>query len=159
MRKNWLLATGVGVLAAAALLVVGIGAYNAGRDDGRTVEVVTSAGEPGRTLVVPVDAWRGGYGGWRGGPGFLLVPLIILGVVLLVGARRRGGWAGPGRYRGAGPYVPCRPDDDPALEDWHRRAHAGVPVDPAVPPSTVPPSTQPTEPGRSDPSSGPTPGP
>ncbi len=146
MKRNWLLGVGVGVLVTAALLAVGIGAFNAGQAHQRTVEVVTSGGEPGNgTLVVPVDSWRGGYGGWHGGPWFLLFPLIVVGVILLVSSGRRRGWGGPGPYRraGYGPYGPCGPDDDAALADWHRRAHAepsptATPSTPAPPPPPGP---------------------
>ena len=100
----------VGVLVAASLLLVGVGAYNAGQRNAETVEVVTAGETAGRALVVPVDTWRGG---WHWGPGFLVFPLIVIGLVLLFSARRRGGWCPPWRY-----------GDDEALREWHRRAHA-----------------------------------
>jgi hypothetical protein len=106
---------GVSVLVAASLLVVGIAAFNAGQRHREVVEVV-SAGEPaGQAVLVPVGAWRGG---WHGGPGFVVFPLVVIGLILLFSARRRGGWGGPGRWSGYGP------DDDRQLQDWHRRAHA-----------------------------------
>lgn len=120
MTRNWMIGLGVSVLVAASLLAVGIGAFNAGQRDAETVQVVT-AGETvgdmaGRTMVVPVESWRGG---WHGGPGFgfVLFPLIVIGLVLLFASRRRGGWCGPG---------PRSADDD--LREWHRRAHADDPL-------------------------------
>ena len=37
MRRNWMIGIGVSILVAAALLVVGIGAFNAGQRHGDTV--------------------------------------------------------------------------------------------------------------------------
>lgn len=123
MRRNWMIGVAVGVLVAASLLVVGIGAYNAGQRHGETVEVVSGTETAGRTLVVPVDGWRDG---WHGGPGpgFLVFPLVVIGLVLLFSARRRGGWGGPWRY-----------GNDEAMREWHRRAHADDQVAPPGPTS------------------------
>ena len=118
MKRNWMIGVAVGVLVAASLLIVGIGAYNAGQRNAETVEVVTATESAGRTVLVPVDGWRGGWhGGW--GPGFLVFPLIVIGLVLLFSARRRSGWGPPWRY------------GDEGMCEWHRRAHA----DDQAPPS------------------------
>ena len=122
MRRNWMIGIGVSILVTAALLVVGIGAFNAGQRNGDAVRVLTTGEPAGPTLVVPVDTWRSG---WHGGPGFLVFPLILIGLILLFAARRRSAWGwggpcGPGPGRGRGWYA----DDDRELQDWHRRAHA-----------------------------------
>ena len=87
MRRNWMIGIGVSILVAASLLVVGIGAFNAGQRHGDTVRVLATGESTGQTLVVPVDTWRGGWHG--GGPGFLVFPLIVIGLILLFSARRR----------------------------------------------------------------------
>ena len=62
-------------------------------------EVVGNGEGAGRTVLVPADGY-GWHGGWHGpGPGFLLFPLIVIGLFLLF-ASRRGGWRGPHRYHG-----------------------------------------------------------
>ena len=122
MKRNWMIGAAVSLLVAASLLAVGIGAYRAGQRHGGTVEVLTTGESAGRTLVVPVETWRGG---WHGGPGFLLFPLIVIGLILLFSSRRRGGWsAGCGAGRGRG----WSTDDEHELQDWHRRAHADAPA-------------------------------
>jgi hypothetical protein len=129
-RRVW---TGVvaGVLAAAVLLTVGIGAYQAGRDD----EVVTRTVDGGEVVRV-VDHGRDFF------PGFFLFPLlIILLVVLLVRGGRRhwyrpygpGGVGGPGGpgwgpgYWGGGPgrgaWGSAGCDPDAGMREWHRRMH------------------------------------
>jgi hypothetical protein len=100
----------VGLLAALALLTIGVGAYNAGERHSEPVATVV----PGATgeVVRVVD-----YGHWRGGPPFgFLFPLLIIGlVVLLVAGRRRAHWGGHCGGREA------------MLADWHRRAHSEGP--------------------------------
>lgn len=131
MNRVW---TGVaaGVLAAAVLLGVGIGAYNAGQNDDDNVRVVTEQvgeGSDGDVVRV-VERDRD----WHGpGFGFFLIPLfVILGIVLLTraGHHRHRYWGGPGwghgygpgyAYRGPGPCGPGDPDN-PARA-WHRRMH------------------------------------
>jgi hypothetical protein len=93
----------------AALLIVGTGVYRAGQRSDRTVEVVGEGS--GRTVLVQADGWDGP------GPGFLLFPLIVIGLFLLF-ASRRGRWRGP---RGYG-------DDD--MREWHRRQHGDEPATP-----------------------------
>jgi hypothetical protein len=115
MNKKVLAGIAAGVLTTAALLAVGIGAYRAGERSDRTVEVVGEVVANGegtsRTVLVPADGW---HGGWHGpGFGFLVFPLIVVGLGLLF-ASRRGGWRGPS-YR----------DRDEELSAWHRRQHAG----------------------------------
>ena len=132
-RRVW---TGVaaGVLAAAVLLTVGVGAYQAGRDD----EVVTRTveGVDGGEVVRVVDHGRDFF------PGFILFPLLIIAVIVLLarGGRRHWGrpygpgygpggpgwgpgagyWGGPGR----GPWGPggCG-DPEAGMREWHRRMH------------------------------------
>jgi hypothetical protein len=150
-RRVW---TGVvaGVLAAAVLLTVGIGAYQAGRDD----EVVTRTVDGGEVVRV-VDHGRDFF------PGFFLFPLlIILLVVLLVRAGRRswyrpygpGGPGGPGwgpSYWGGGPG---RWDPEAGMREWHRRMHEEERTDEgrADEPSDAAPVDTPVD-------AGPTPGP
>ena len=115
-RRMW---TGllVGLLAAMALVGVGVGAYHAGEN--HNVPVATVA--PGEAVRV-VD-----YGHWRGGPPFgFLFPLLIIGlVVLLVAGRRRAFWGGHGPYGpwGPGGWGPGPGGREALLADWHRRAH------------------------------------
>lgn len=166
-RRIW---TGVvaGALAAAVLLTVGIGAYNAGQDDQAVTRVVTDTdGEVIR--VVGDHGWRGGPG-----PGFFLFPLLLILLVVFV-ARRAGGWGG-GRWRGpwgygpAGPYGygphahgrygpegaeapggPCGPGDvgpEATFDEWHRRSHEresvrGSAETAAEAPGSAPPDPEP----------------
>ena len=120
MNKKILAGIAAGLLTTATLLAVGIGAYRAGERSDRTVEVVGEVvtGEGTSTVLVPVSGWHGG--GWHGpGPGFLIFPLIVLGLILLF-ASRRSGWRGPYRYG----------DDD--LREWHRRQHGDEPAPPTT---------------------------
>jgi hypothetical protein len=120
-RRVW---TGVaaGVVAAAVLLMVGIGGYRAGQED----EVVTRTLSDGEVVRV-VDGGRDFF------PGFFLFPLLVIAVVLLATRARRGGWHRPyGPYGSYGPWGdggpwggrgpgPCGPDA--AMREWHRRMH------------------------------------
>jgi hypothetical protein len=113
MNKKVMAGIAAGLLTVAALLTVGVVAYNAGERSDRTVEVVGEVVANGegtqRTVLVPADGhW---HGGWHGpGFGFLIFPLIVIGLVLFF-ASRRGGWRGPLRY------------SDDELRAWHRRQH------------------------------------
>jgi hypothetical protein len=117
----------VGLLAAMALVVVGVGAFHAG--ERHTEPVATIA--PGATGVVgaPGETVRViGYDHWRGGPPFgFLFPLLIIGlIVLLVTGRRRAYWGrpyGPGGYGPGGWGGPGGGGREAMLADWHRRAH------------------------------------
>jgi hypothetical protein len=125
MNKKILAGIAAGLLAVAALLTVGIVAYNAGERSDRQVEVVgevVANGESAtRTVLVTADGW---HGGWRGpGFGFLIFPLIVLGLVLFF-ASRRGGWRGPRYYDGY---------SDDELRAWHRRQHGDEVSGPATP--------------------------
>jgi hypothetical protein len=135
MNRNWLIGIGAGVLVAAALILVGAGAYRAGERNATDVEVVGEVVREGesvaRTIVIDGDGWHRGPGFF---PGFFVFPLIVLGIVLLVSARRRA-WNGPRRY-----YT----DDE--LADWHRRAHGEAPTPPApTPPAPTPPAPTPND--------------
>jgi len=112
MDRKWLIGIGVGLLAAASLVAVGAGAYELGQRDDDRVLVTSSETIDGR-IIVDND-------GWRHGPGGLVFPLLIAGVIFLViSSRRRRGYCGPGpgwdrqddgHYRhgwhGPGPYGP-----------------------------------------------------
>jgi hypothetical protein len=127
MNRKILAGIAAGLLTTAVLVSVGVGAYRAGERSDRTVEVVgevvTNGEGTTRTVVVPA----GGYGWNDGGrgPGFLIFPLIVIGLVLLF-ASRRGGWHGPYRYhRGDHGY-----HDDHELHEWHRHQHGDEPAPP-----------------------------
>ncbi|MDQ3738329.1 MAG: hypothetical protein M3337_04085 [Actinomycetota bacterium] len=117
MNKKVLTGIAAGLLTTAAFLIVGIGAYRAGQRSDRTVEVVgelaTNGEGSGGTLLVQTDSWHGP------GPGFLLFPLIVIGVLVLFASRRRG-WHGPHRY------------GDEELHQWHRRQHGDEPATPTT---------------------------
>jgi hypothetical protein len=142
-RRVW---TGVvaGVLAAALLLTVGIGAYRAGQDDDAVTRVVSDG--DGEVVRVVRDH------DWGPGPGFFLFPLLIILVIFLL-ARRSwgwgGGWRGPYSYGPPGrAYGPCGAGGpEESFEDWHRRQHeerepserSGPPGEPERTERTTPP--------------------
>lgn len=104
-RRMW---TGVvaGVLAAAVVASVALGAYRAGQRS----EVVTRTVTDGTEVVRVIDGHGWGYGP---GPGFFLFPLLaILVVFLLVRGGRRWGGGPDGGW--------CRAE---TFEERHRRAH------------------------------------
>jgi hypothetical protein len=143
-RRVW---TGVvaGVLAAAVLLTVGIGAYRAGQDD----EIVTRTVN-GDEVVRVVDHGRDFF------PGFFLFPLLIIALVVLLarGGRRHWGrpygpggpgW-GPGYWSGGpgrGPWGAGGCDPEAGMREWHRRMHEGEPTGEgrADEPADAPPRT------------------
>lgn len=148
-RRIW---TGViaGVLAASVLLAVGIGAYEAGRDD---AAVTRLAGD--RVVEVVGHHWHGP------GFGFFLFPLFAILLVALIARaafgrgrwyRNYGGW-GPAGPHGDGPPGPYGPDPEDRFDEWHRRSHergvsspgAGAP-EPATSPADDPQDVAP--PGR-----------
>lgn len=158
-RRIW---TGVvaGVLAAAVLLTVGIGAYRAGQDD-EVVTRVVSDGEPGGEVVRVI----GDHRDFGPGPFFFLIPLLVIVLVVLLARRASGhrwghGWGhgGPGWHRPYGPGPGYGPGDRSAwFDEWHRRAHeederrqAPAPAAPAAPSAPAP---GPDEPPASPPSS------
>ncbi|MFV0307793.1 MAG: hypothetical protein ACK5OX_08620 [Desertimonas sp.] len=120
-----------GILTTAALAAVGLGAYRAGQRDDTTIEVVRGSVDEGGARTVVVDGmWRDGWHGThRGGPGFVLVALLVIGVIALV-ASRRGRRCEPWSGR------PWMAEDH--LDRWHRRAHGG---DPALSTTTAGPTT------------------
>src|SRR3712207_8533620 len=88
MRRGWAIA--VAVVAVLTLVGVGIGAYNAGLDEG-----IRRGAEAGEVVEVV------GRHGWHGGGfffpfGFLLFPLFLFGLFWLIGGAvrrgRGGGW-------------------------------------------------------------------
>ena len=156
MNRVW---TGVvaGVLAAALLLSVGVGAYRAGQDDDVATRVVQETSD-GQVVRVIEDGGR-----WGGhGPGFLFPLVVILILVLVVSRGRHHRWHGgyghgghggygygPGRGPGPGFRGRCGPGGGPDeyLDDWHRQAHgdesAGTPT--TTPVTTPSPSGPPDE--------------
>lgn len=128
MNRTWLARIGVALLVTAALVAVAGIAYRIGDKDGLDGvgrEIVV--GDDG-TRTVAVDGFRDG---WHGGPGFgfLLFPLVVVGLILLFRSRRPHWGTGPRR--------------EEELRDWHRRQHvADVPV-PAG--SVTPPAPTPSE--------------
>jgi hypothetical protein len=129
MNRRLLAGVLAGVAAATVVLAVGIGSYRAGQED----EVVARTVPDGEVVRVVDDRDRDFF------PGFILVPLLVVGLVVLATRGRRGpGWARPygpggpgGPYGygrpgfGPGPWGPAGCDPDAALHEWHRRAHEG----------------------------------
>ena len=129
-NKIWV-GIAAGLLTTAVLAMVGIGAYRAGQRSDPTIEVVGQvAGEGDVARTVVVDGWRNG---WHGpGPGFFLIPIVIIGLVLLFAGRRGGGprraGTGPAGIASAssrtGTAGPTRPT--PRRPPRPRRAEAGA---------------------------------
>jgi hypothetical protein len=111
-RRVW---TGVlaGLLAASVLLAMAGAAYRAGQHH----EVVSrTVGDGGVVRVVDGAGWGHGPG-----PGFFLLPLLgITLLVVLVWGRRGGRYGWHGQY--GPPWAHGGPES--AFEDWHRRAHS-----------------------------------
>jgi hypothetical protein len=144
MNRVW---TGVvaGVLAAALLLSVGVGAYRAGQDDDVAARVVRETSD-GQVVRVIEDGGR-----WAGhGPGFLF-PLVIIVILVLVFSRgHRHRWhGGYGHGYGPGPGYPrgrWGPGGGPDeyLDEWHRQAHWDEPAGTPTAPTPTAPTTTPT---------------
>ena len=120
MNRRLLAGVLAGVAAATVVLAVGIGSYRAGQED----EVVARTVPDGEVVRVVDHGDRDFF------PGFILVPLFVVGLVVLATRGRRGpGWGGPYGYGrpgfGRGPSGPAGCDPDAALHEWHRRAHEG----------------------------------
>lgn len=130
MSRNWLIGLGIGLLATAALVTVGVTAYELGERETEHVIVSGTETAAGRVIVE--------HDGWRGGPGFLILPLLILGAVFLLSSRRRHGWCGPG-YRDEW-YRDGRDRDDASRSEryeWERRPdRPGDAPPPATPPES-----------------------
>ena len=125
MDGNRKVLTGVlaGVLAAGVLLSVAAGAYRVGQS-GEAVTRVAGGGEGEVIRVIDNDR--------HGGPGFFLLPLLGIGLVVLLVSRGRrggygGGWCGPGPGAGWGPEsgMPESRFPESRWNDWHQRAHEG----------------------------------
>jgi hypothetical protein len=136
MSRNWFIGIGAALLSLAALVGVGVTAYELGQDD--TEHIVVSGTETAGRVIVEHDGWR------HGGPGFLIIPLLIIGAIFLLASRRRHGWCGPG-YRGPGPWYDGRHDDlydgrHESRYDWERVRQPERPSDapPPAPPAAAP---------------------
>jgi len=140
-RRLW---TGllVGVIAALALVAVGVGAFHAGETHSVVTTVAPVAGAPGETVRV---VGYGHWGPWGGPPfGFLFLLLFVGLIIVLLAGRRRAYWGrpwGPAGWGSGGPGGggwaggPCAPAArDAALADWHQQAHAGPPEPPPAAP-------------------------
>jgi hypothetical protein len=141
MSRNWLIGVGVGLLATAALVTVGVTAYELGERETEQI-VVTGTESVGGRIIVDNDGWRHGPG-----PGFLILPLVIVGAIFLLSSRRRHGWCGPGYRRGPWDDQRYRDERDrderyrSERDDWERRPDRPVeapaaPSGPATPPES-----------------------
>ncbi len=118
MSKRAVLAgIGAGLVTVALLAGVGRAAYEAGRDD--RVVITNDGGEPTTAdRVVVVDRDRHGPG-----PGFVLVPLVVIGGFGLLMATRHRGHHHHHGHGGWGPGGAPWASREQFLEDWHSRAH------------------------------------
>jgi hypothetical protein len=125
MRRGWAIALAA-ILAVGLLVAVGVGAYHAGVDAG-----VTRGADAGHVVEVVGGPAYGWHGGFFFPFGFLFLPLLIIGGILLVrvavgGPRWGRGWGygpgyGPGGGRGPWSEEGARFED--RFVDWHRRQH------------------------------------
>ena len=117
------------VIGALLAVLVAIGAYNLGLAHG-----VAQQAAQGAAGVAP------GYGHYpghhHGGFGWLFFPLVFFGWFFIL---RMLCWGG--RHRGGHGHHCDRDGVPPAFEEWHRRAHAKDPVDPAAPAPATPSGT------------------
>jgi len=115
-RRVWT-AVLVGVIAAIALVAVGVGAFHAGESHSVVTTVAPVAGAPGETVRV---VGYGHWGPWGGPPFGFLFPLLFIGLIVVLVAGRRRAYrrrpspgpdprGGPSR-RGGGP-PPARRSD------------------------------------------------
>ena len=120
MRRGWVIAATI--LVVLAVVGIGIGAYNAGIDEG-----IRRGAEAGQ--VVEVVGSGHGFIPF----GFFLFPLFVMGTILLVGKAfrgPRGHWGhghGSGSGPGSGPWSEeGRTRFEDRARDWHRRQHEEV---------------------------------
>jgi hypothetical protein len=131
MRRSMVI--GAAILAALAVVAVGVAAFNAGVDQGVSQELARG----GNTEVVRVVGHGWGYGRGFGFPfGLILFPLFLVGIVLLIrGAFWRGRWGGGPRWWGPGGYGAGGPGGygpswggPQAFDEYHRRLHEQPPA-------------------------------
>lgn len=106
------------VIPVLAGIAIGVGAYNAGVDEGirRGVESVESGAQ-----VVEVVGHPGGYGFF---PGLFLFPLLLLfGGLLLVKALLPPRWYGPGHGPWGRGHDEHRARFEARAREWHRHEH------------------------------------
>jgi hypothetical protein len=125
MRRSF--AIGLMLVAIAAGVLIGVGAYHAGYTHG--VDQVAAAGGRVVRAVGPGYGPRDGFFPF----GFLLFPLFIIGIILLFRGLAWRHWGGWDHHHGSG-YGPGRRE---AFEDWHRRQHdqVGTGPNPSTPSS------------------------
>ena len=111
MRRGF--GIGVMILVILAGVAIGVGAYNAGLEEG-IARGLTDAGEGSQVVRVVGDGFRGGF------PlGLIFFPLFLFAIFgLFRGAFWRGRWERPGPGHGHGPW-------ENEAKDWHRRQHEG----------------------------------
>jgi hypothetical protein len=122
----------IAVLAIAAAVAIGLGAYNAGvaqgiAESGRVVAAAPPAGTP-YVYVWPRHYWGFGFGFF---PLFFLLFFFFAMRALFWRRSWRGGWGGGwgcGYGYGPGPYN---------LDEWHRRAHEQPGSSQSTPPTTA----------------------
>jgi hypothetical protein len=130
---------GTVLLAILAAVGIGVAVYNAGVDQG----VAEGLRQSGQAVRVIGPRFGHGYGYGFFPFGFILFPLLVIGIILLVrGAFWRGRWGGPGPY-GPGGYGwgapgPWGQYGPPRFEEWHRRQH-DEPGEPPRDPTGEPP--------------------
>jgi hypothetical protein len=117
MRRTF--GIGLALVAIAAGVIIGVGAYHAGYTHG----VTNAAAAGGRVVRVVGPRFYGpGFGFFPFG--FLFFPLFLIGIFLLIRALawRRWDGGGPG-WRHHHGYGGGPGDRGAMYEDWHRRQH------------------------------------
>jgi hypothetical protein len=150
MRRTMVI--GLAILAILAVVGIGVGAFNAGVDEGISRELA-QRGDADQVVRVVGHGYGYGYGRGFGFPfGLILFPLFVIGIVLLVrGAFWRGRWGGPrwgpggygpggpggaggygppGPWGQGGPWAPGGQGGPDRFDEWHRRQHE-QPAEPA----------------------------